>query len=285
MVRFRGQTTSLLLVALIDCCCNLYAYVVPHQCGEGFRYSGSIAIRTQLLYLRPLKNCGDASIKRYSGLRPQQIKATTCNNVARSSSSCLLLTHGDITWKLRPEEGISFRRRLAWKISGKLIRLQCRLHGRPPPRLLFPLSGQAVLEAYCGRRKVGRFGIVTQAGPSTPELVDTVRAVYGDEDCEFVRAAAIKYMFVEPEYRGRLVGRLALEAIAFMHAAKDCDHTLLVANDKSDDQRLVQWYEHAGFSRAPALQDVLGSPDGIYGITMIAPTRQSIPDDCVIQWW
>jgi GNAT superfamily N-acetyltransferase len=93
-------------------------------------------------------------------------------------------------------------------------------------------------------------------------------------------------MFVEPEYRGRSVGQLALEVIAFLHAARGCDYTLLVANDKSDDQTLVKWYElQGGYSQAPGLQEALGSPDGIYGITMIAPTRQSIPDDCVVQWW
>jgi GNAT superfamily N-acetyltransferase len=107
----------------------------------------------------------------------------------------------------------------------------------------------------------------------------------GGGECAAVRAAAIVYMYVEPAYRGRFVGRLALEATAFLHATRGCDYTLLVANDKSDDQQLVEWYERAGFSRAPALQEVLGSPDGMYGITMIAATRQSMPDDCVIQWW
>ena len=109
-----------------------------------------------------------------------------------------------------------------------------------------------------------------------------------------VRAAAIIYMFVEPEYRGRGLGQLALEAIAYLHAARGCDYTVLVANDKtvaapnSDDEnqmKLVRWYERNGYTRAPELQDVFGSPDGVYGITMIAPTRPSIPQDCVIQWY
>ena len=53
-------------------------------------------------------------------------------------------------------------------------------------------------------------------------------------------------MVVEPEYRGRNVGALAVEAIACLHGADvaGCDCTILVANDKTgnDDQRLVQWH-------------------------------------------
>ena len=39
-------------------------------------------------------------------------------------------------------------------------------------------------------------------------------------------------MFIEPAYRGRSLGRLALEVIAFLHrSVADCDYTILVADD------------------------------------------------------
>jgi GNAT superfamily N-acetyltransferase len=208
-------------------------------------------------------------------------------SVAKSGSplEASPFTHADITWKIRPEESASLWYKLYWRIAGILLRWQYRLQKRPLPRLLFPTSGQAVLLAYQGRRKLGRFGIVTQAGPSTPSLVETVRKVYQIPECVFVRAAAIIYMFVEPSVRGCSLGALALDAIGYLHAARGCDYTVLVANDKSPSQSLIQWYERHGYSRAPALQSALGSPDGIYGVTMIAPTKSYIPDDCVVEWW
>jgi hypothetical protein len=112
------------------------------------------------------------------------------------------------------------------------------------------------------------------------------------------RTAAIIYMFVEPAFRGRHLGVLALQVIAFLHASvADCDYTLLVADDKSSvsssvsssssssssgepeqppplpQHRLVDWYEReGGFVRAPALQELMGSPNQIHGISMIGPT-------------
>jgi hypothetical protein len=29
----------------------------------------------------------------------------------------------------------------------------------------------------------------------------------------------------------------------------------------------------------------MGSPDRIYGTTMIGPTNQTLPYDCQIKWW
>jgi len=175
--------------------------------------------------------------------------------------------------------------KLQWSVSGKLLKLQCQWQGVTPPNLIFPLGGKAVLEAYLDGKKVGRFGILTEAGPSTPELEETVSDIYKMDNLLLVQAAAIIYMFVEPEYRGRGIGRLALEAIAYLHAAKGCAYTVLVADDKTKNRQLVQWYERHGYSVAPKLQQLMGSPDGIYGITMIAPTATSIPEDCVIRWW
>ena len=216
----------------------------------------------------------------------------------RRVSSCVCfnapgetLQHNDITWKLSPPPDAPVLRKLQWTVAGKLLKLQCQIEGVPPPRLIFPLGDQAVLEAYdrTTNAKLGRFGILTEAGPSTPELEQTVQELYNHgEYVVLVRAAAIIYMFVEPEHRGRGIGRLALETIAFLHAARGCGYTLLIADDKSQQQTqqtLVKWYERHGYERAPKLQDVLGSPDAVYGVSMIAPTATSVPEGCIVQWW
>lgn len=205
------------------------------------------------------------------------------------------MTHADITWKLRPPPETPLLQKLRWSLTGKLLRLQCHLQGVEPPKLFFPAGNRAVLEAYVGeggaKRKVGRFGILTEAGPSTAELERTVREVYRTDDDAHqavVRAAAVIYMYVEPDHRGRGIGRLALGAIGRLHAARGCDYTVLVADDKSADQRLVRWYERLGYARAPRLQDAFGSPGGAHGVAMIAPTAAAAAepdDDCVIEWW
>ena len=93
-------------------------------------------------------------------------------------------------------------------------------------------------------------------------------------------------MYVEPEYREMNVGTLGLEAIKHIHEQQGMDFTVLVADDDGSG-KLVKWYQDHGFSTAPALQTMLGSPDGQYGITMITPTGQDQNrlTDCTIQWW
>jgi ribosomal protein S18 acetylase RimI-like enzyme len=95
---------------------------------------------------------------------------------------------------------------------------------------------------------------------------------------------AIIYMFVEPDYRKRNVGTMALEVISLIQAIQYCDFTILVVDDNGSG-KLVEWYEKNGFSKAPKLQDMLGSPNAVNGVTMIAPTRQVLPPECRIQWW
>jgi GNAT superfamily N-acetyltransferase len=204
-------------------------------------------------------------------------------------------------------------------------------------------NNMIVLSAYHQQQPIGRFGIVVPppAAVAPPPLIQAVRRIYGDhqhhhhsdnnvsrtvvreknetvDDDHVVRAAAIVYMFVEPPYRGRSVGSLALEVIGYLQATCGCDYTLLVANDKSattdrpdmvvtasasasatststsssssttisKDLKLVQWYERNGYTCAPEIQDLLGSPNGIYGISMIAPTSPVLPHPaCRIQWW
>ena len=57
--------------------------------------------------------------------------------------------------------------------------------------ILFSPGGQAVLQACHHNQQIGQFGIMMQAGPSTPELEATVRSIYGRTQNGTVRAAAI----------------------------------------------------------------------------------------------
>lgn len=93
-------------------------------------------------------------------------------------------------------------------------------------------------------------------------------------------------MYVEPEYRGRGIGALALEVIAAIQTVQGCDFTVLVADDDGSG-RLIQWYKDYGYMPAPKLQDLFGSPGGKYGMTMIRPTtvRSDIFARCQIKWW
>ena len=146
--------------------------------------------------------------------------------------------------------------------------------------------------------KVGRFGISCQRGPSNPPIAATVESLYGVDPAFTTNLgiAAIVYMFVEPDYRGRNIGTLALEMISFIQATTlQTDFILLVADDKSQQkqarqqQSLARWYEKHGYQRAPLLQDMMGSPNEQYGISMIAPTNGTrIPggeQGCRIEWW
>jgi hypothetical protein len=59
----------------------------------------------------------------------------------------------------------------------------------------------------------------------------------------------------------------------------------MLVSDDNGSGKLVDWYEQNGYSKAPKLQEMLGSPDGIHGVSMIAPTNQILPYDCKIKWW
>jgi GNAT superfamily N-acetyltransferase len=102
--------------------------------------------------------------------------------------------------------------------------------------------------------------------------------------------AAIIYMFVEPNYRHRNVGSLALSVISAIQSVQAVDFTVLVATAAAgggDDDTLVQWYERNGYTKAPLLQDVMGSPNGKFGVTMIAPVgvKEGFFDECNLKWW
>eukprot|EP00980_Cylindrotheca_fusiformis_P028231 scaffold22588_cov114-Cylindrotheca_fusiformis.AAC.3 len=136
--------------------------------------------------------------------------------------------------------------------------------------------------------QIGRFGFTTIAGPSNPQIQETIHDLYGLDINRQYRAGAIIFMFVEEEYRKKNVGTLALQVISLIQNIQACDFTMLVADDDGSG-RLVQWYQqqqqHGGFQIAPKLQEMLGSPNKIHGIAMMAPTNRTLPENCTIQWW
>jgi hypothetical protein len=200
------------------------------------------------------------------------------------------LGHGDILWKVRPPPGVSVWKRLWLRLAANVLRLDCKIKRQEPPVVLCPKGRQVVLEAHyrpndsSKYEKIGRFGITTERGPSNPPIQETVNELYSIDPRISVAVAAIIYMVVEEPYRKRNVGGLALEVISLIHAIQGSDFTVLVVDDNGSG-KLIDWYAKYGYSKAPKLQEVLGSPNAIHGITMIAPTRQIVPDNCFIQWW
>jgi len=208
------------------------------------------------------------------------------DGASSSTSSPRRLTHDDIIWKLRPPPETSLYRKFLLRMGANLIRLDCQLKGQDPPLVLCPKGGSAVLEAYYQNTKIARFGITTQRGPSAPPIEETVQDIYNIQQLPLggVGSGAIIYMFVEPPYRSKGVGELALEVIAAIHAVQNCDFTMLVADDNGSG-KLVQWYETNGFTKAPKLQNLMGSPNGQFGVSMIAPTNNMLSTSCRIKWW
>jgi hypothetical protein len=230
------------------------------------------------LYNSQLDAALDASLDHVEGS-----ERTDTNNTANP------FTHADIVWKIRPPPNTRIVRKIFTRLAANLIRLDSIIKRVDPPVLLCPKGGQAVLEAYTrvnnGKLvKIGRFGITTESGPPVAAIQDTVHDLYGLNPIVMVRTAAIIFMFVEPEYRHRETGTLALQVITLMHAIQGCDFTVLVADDNGSG-KLVEWYQQKGYMLAPKLQEVFGSPNQTLGITMIAPTQSLLPKDCSIQWW
>lgn len=180
-------------------------------------------------------------------------------------------------------------------------------------------SDGIILEPGRRKKKIARFGITTSRGPSCEEseffsfiviyqyhlqnlylvslamfeciirsTVDTsIREIYNiNPRPGTATIAAIIYMFVEPKYRKLGVGSLALEVISAIHSIQAVDFTVLVADDNGTGG-LVKWYEKNGFSKAPLMQNVLGSPDGKFGVSMIRPVsvKQGFFDECTVKWW
>jgi len=199
------------------------------------------------------------------------------------------LTHKDIVWKLRPPAGTSFLKRLWLRLAATMIRFDCFLFRKKTPTVLCPKGGQALLEAHIRNSqnklvKVGRFGFTTERGKPAQQIQDTAHDIYNIPNNIILGVAAIIYMFVEPKYRKRDIGKLALEVIGCIHSIQGCDFTVLVVDDDGSG-KLVDWYTKNMFTKAPKLQHLMGSPNEIHGVTMIAPTNSRIQKDCRIRWW
>ena len=120
-----------------------------------------------------------------------------------------------------------------------------------------------------------------------PSVDTTIRETYNINPQPLsATIAAIIYMFVEPDFRNRDVGALALEVISAIQSVQAVDFTVLVADDDGSGG-LVRWYEDHGYSKAPLLQNILGSPDKVNGIAMISPVKieQGFFDRCEVKWW
>jgi GNAT superfamily N-acetyltransferase len=216
------------------------------------------------------------------------------------------LRHADLVWKIRPPPEYPWWRRFLLRLACNAIRLEYLLLSKRGdqkqlPTVLCPRGGKALLECHMKatgdqregnnrwrprrkRRRIGKFGFTTEPGAPIPQIQAAVRDLYGRDPGVLVRTGAIIYMYVEPEYRGRDVGTMALQVMSLVQACQNIDFTVLVANDKGSG-RLLRWYEDRGFNRAPDLQDAFGSPNARYGVAMMSPTRRVLPDDCTIQWW
>jgi len=199
------------------------------------------------------------------------------------------LTHEDIVWKLRPPAGTSLLKRIWMRFAANMIRLDCLIFRKEPPTVLCPKGGQALLEAHTRNSnnklvKVGRFGFTTERGKPAQQIQDTAHDIYGIPNNIILGVAAIIYMYVEPKYRKRDIGKLALEVIGCVHSKQGCDFTVLVVDDDGSG-KLVDWYTKNVFTKAPKLQHIMGSPNEIHGVTMIAPTNSQIHKDCRIKWW
>ena len=161
------------------------------------------------------------------------------------------------------------------------------MRDEPIPPILCPKGGKAELGCFRNGEKIAKFGLTTSRGPSDPLIDETIQELYGvSSSFDGKGIGAIIYMFVEPKYRGKGVGILAMETIAAIQSVQGCDFTVLVADDDGSG-KLIKWYEDFGYKQAPKLQKLFGSPDGMYGITMIRPTsvRSDIFARCQIKWW
>jgi len=232
------------------------------------------------------------------------------------------LQYNDLRWKLvlPPEE--SWWEQWQWRWTAYRIRFwDSPRRGVDPPAVCCPpppsnsrRNVHAILEAYASARleenetpalrKVGRFGITTVPGPPLTLEASTVSQLFNDDEHSSsstndncldeppmaFSCAALIFMWVDPAYRGRGIGNLALEMVRWIHGRQGCDMTVLVADDNGSG-KLVEWYERQGFVRTPELQEPFGSPNQIYGIAMAgrtitqAPSSSSSSPPWTIEWW
>jgi len=273
------QSISFTILVLVLCIFHLDAFLPSERSRT----------RSQILKAKQSKFLFGYST---AGSNGGQLFAGSTNNgnggdEAASATNKDNLTHKDIVWKLRPPEGTGRRKRLWLRFAANVIRLDCMLFRKTLPTALCPKGGQALLEAHTHDEngklvRVGRFGFTTERGAPAQPIQETVDELYGVKT--IVGVGAIIYMFVEPEYRKRNIGTLALDVLGCIHSIQGIDFTILVVDDNGSG-KLVEWYGQNGYSEAPKLQDMLGSPNEIHGKSMIAPTNLAIDEDCRIKWW
>ena len=273
-----------ILVILISCVFYLDAFVPSER--RGARSS----TRSQQRFKINQKK--KTNIVDLAGGSSSRISSTTASSSRNIDN--IILKHEDIVWKLRPSPETNRFKRIWIRMAANMIRLDCIVFRKEKPTVLCPKTDnkQVLLEAYIKDNKnkknklikVGRFGFTTERGPRAPQIQDTVQDIYGISNQYIIGIAAIIYMYVEPEYRNKDIGKLALEVIGYIHAIQGCDFTVLVVDDNGSG-KLIDWYTKHGYSKAPKIQNIMGSPDGVHGITMIAPSNSKIDQDCQIKWW
>jgi hypothetical protein len=239
-----------------------------------------------LLFVSPLSMAFTRALGSFPRIRRNQVpplhplRISTSNSVKGENED---FKHLDITWSIvpfTPDGSRNILQVIQLRLASKAIRLDCAIRGQTPPPFLCPKGGKAVIEARIGKKKffrrrprVARFGITTNAGPSAPAIDESIRDCFQLDPTSNLRVGAIIYEFVDPKFRSRRVGELANEMILAIHAYQGCDFTILVADDNGSG-KLVKWYERNGFKEAPKMQEMMGSPGGEFGITMISPTKQ-----------
>lgn len=213
--------------------------------------------------------------------------------VSHDAPSNCNYSHKDIIWKLGPPKEATPWTKATWKFEAYQVSSFPNFKNEP---ILIPRQSamlQALLRNSTSKKALARFGITTESGPSCREMEETIQDLekLTELDVNEVQngVAAIKYMFVEPEHRRRMLGKLALEVISQIHAWQNCRYTVLIADDDGSG-KLIQWYESNGFTRAPKLDRVFGcipekfqddnSPTTAtqLGFAMIAPTRSALLD-------
>mmetsp|Transcript_4803 Transcript_4803/g.9163 ORF Transcript_4803/g.9163 Transcript_4803/m.9163 type:complete len:271 (-) Transcript_4803:2-814(-) len=209
------------------------------------------------------------------------------SNIEEKTTPHETWNHEDVEWVLSPPPDTPMFEKIKLKAAANAIRTELLLKDDPIPPVLCPKGGKAELECFRNGKKIAKFGLTTSRGPSHPLIDETIQEFYGvSASLDGKGIGAIIYMFVEPEYRGKGIGTLALEAMAAIQSVQGSDFTVLVADDNGSG-KLIKWYEDCGFQQAPKLQEIFGSPDAKFGITMIRPTsvRSDIFAKCKIKWW
>jgi len=261
---------------------------------------------TEIRFLEFLFLCYSALTSSVSGFGMQSITFFTTQRsanipsllnihpVSHDAPSHCNYSHRDIIWQLGPPKEATPWTKALWKFEAYQVSSFPNFKNEPIliPQKLAML--QALLRNSPSTTALARFGITTESGPPCREMDETIQDLEKRTELDVNEGqndgvAVIKYMFVEPEHRRRMLGKLALEVISQIHAWQNCRYTVLIADDDGSG-KLIQWYESNGFTRAPKLDRVFGcipenfqddnsSTTAQLGFAMIAPTRSALLDN------